>query len=259
MGRLFLLYSAYVLALSFAFGTFVYPFDPEPFVDPDWTQRSIIAPDGTEIPVAMRQGDRAAPVLLYFIGNGGSRRFFRTPLNRFADAGFTVVTMAYRGGEGVPGLKREATLKSDALALYDQLGDVLGFEPRVVHAKGYSLGTGVAAHVAAEREVGSLLLLAPYDRLCRLMGQRSYTPACQIPWIDRWDSAALMEEVTAPVMIVHGRADELIPVAYGERLAAAAEAAGRDVTARYFDGVGHSGFLRTTAYDEMIAFVKDHS
>lgn len=107
-------------------------------------------------------------------------------------------------------------MKADALAAYDWLTDQHD-GPIVVH--GYSLGTGLALHVAAHRPVSAVVLDAPYMRMCELMARASYLPACVLPGAQRWDSTVDVPDVTAPVLIQHGSADQLIPISHGERLA----------------------------------------
>jgi hypothetical protein len=121
--------------------------------------------------------------------------------------------------------------KEDALVIFDAIPE-LAPEAGPVHVLGYSLGSGIALHVAAHRPVASVLLEAPYARLCDLMTKRSWAPACLIPWVPRWDSLALAPEVEAPVYIVHGIHDEFMPSSESLRLAEAFIANGKVVVTR---------------------------
>nr|WP_245216404.1 alpha/beta hydrolase [Sagittula salina] len=128
--------------------------------------------------------------------------------------------MGYRGGGSLPGEPSETALKTDALAVADALDRLVpGHGPVVV--QGYSLGTGLAVHVAAERAVDGLILAAPYARICELMAAQSGLPACLIPGIDRWRSLRDAPRVTEPALVLHGRLDHLIPFDHGERMARA--------------------------------------
>jgi alpha-beta hydrolase superfamily lysophospholipase len=91
--------------------------------------------------------------------------------------------------------------------------------PILVH--GYSLGTGLALHVAARQKVDLLVLEAPHAGLCRLMTRAALVPACLLPFVQRWDTSGDASKVTAPVLVLHGDEDQVIPIGEGRRLFAA--------------------------------------
>jgi len=105
-----------------------------------------------------------------------------------------------------------AQLKADAL----QAADYAIETGKPVIVQGFSLGTGLATYVAARREVSGTILTAPYDSLCRLMAVRSYLPACWLP-VQRWQSLDDARAASAPILVLHGAADGLIPPAFSER------------------------------------------
>jgi len=163
------------------------------------------------------------------------------------DADRPVVALEYPGGGGHPGAPSEALLKAQALAAYDWL-DARGDAPIVVH--GYSLGTGLAMHVAARRDVAGVLLDAPYVRMCELMTRQSAVPACWLPWVQKWDSARDVGDLSAPVQIQHGVQDQLIPLSDGQRLAAMMQRAGHDVTMTPLPNAGHTDIFRASPYEQ---------
>jgi pimeloyl-ACP methyl ester carboxylesterase len=83
---------------------------------------------------------------------------------------------------------------------------------------GYSLGSGVAAHVAAQRPVRRLALITPYDTLADV-GQAHYR------WLpvrllarDRFDSVSNLSRRTGPTLVVRAGRDKVIPAASTQRL-----------------------------------------
>jgi pimeloyl-ACP methyl ester carboxylesterase len=216
------LYLAYGAGMVAFHTSFIYPFSqgewplPKAYAQVDLPSR---AP--ARMRVAMGQG----PAVLYFMGNAGSIGLFGVALEQHRRAGRTVVALEYRGGGGLPGWPSEKLLKEDALAAYDWL-DAQGDQPIVVH--GYSLGSGLAMHVAANRPVQGVILDAPFARLCELMAKASALPACWLP-VQRWDSLTLVDSIQAPVLIQHGAKDVLIPPQQGERLAEDLESKGQQV------------------------------
>ena len=109
------------------------------------------------------------PVILYFHGNGDFLAGFFGRFRSLIADGTGIVALSYRGYAGSSGHPSEAGLLRDAEAAYAFTSARYSAD-RIV-AWGFSLGTGVAVALAAERSVGKLILEAPYyvDRgRCRL-------------------------------------------------------------------------------------------
>ncbi|MGE5047839.1 MAG: alpha/beta hydrolase [Deltaproteobacteria bacterium] len=94
-----------------------------------------------------------------------------------------------------------------------------GARDEVMVLQGQSLGTAVAAEMARKGFGSRLVLISPFTSVMEL-GRRV------VPWLpagllvrDRFDTAAIAPEVRQPVLIVHGTADEVVPVEMGTRLA----------------------------------------
>ncbi|WP_123640540.1 alpha/beta hydrolase [Histidinibacterium lentulum] len=239
------LYLLYALAASLMVPAAIYPFFPDPGRIDGFESVRVEREDGSALELLVTEGPEGAPAVLYFMGNAGSLAAFAPILARHRAAGRSVVAMTYRGGGGTEGRPSEAGLKADALTAHDAVAAILpGHGPLVV--EGYSLGTGLALHVAARREVDGVILAAPYGRLCRLMTRRSGVPACLVPWIDRWRSDRDASELTVPVLMLHGDEDVLIPPGEGLRLAATLpEGVGRF---ERLAGVGHNDLTAARDY-----------
>ncbi|MEM6374401.1 MAG: alpha/beta hydrolase [Pseudomonadota bacterium] len=261
LGKLLVLlvlgYGVYGVVMVAIHKRYIYPFDQTVFDHPAFTPVEIAVAGASPLPAYVAKGAPDAPVIVYFMGNGGSLDLFRSILDYHLGQGASVVAMSYRGGGGTPGPTSEAQLKKDALALMDALPG-LGFEdPPLVH--GYSLGTGVAVHVAARREVAAVLLSAPYDRLCTLLAQASYLPACWLPGVEKWRSADDLGGINAPVTILHGDLDALIPQVRSEGLKEAMEGAGIEVMRAVIAGANHVDLMAFSDYLAALdAFWADH-
>ena len=199
---LYLVYAAVMVVLH---PKLIYPFFNDDSVLSGFERVTFTAADGTQI--FMQEARGKGPVLLYFMGNAGALLAFDPPLQEHARAGRHVIAMEYRGGAGRPGTPSEDTLKSDALLVAEYA--ISKGKPVVV--QGYSLGSGLAVHVASTFDVAQVILEAPYSRLCTLMAQRSFLPACVLPGVQTWNTLADAPRVKAPVLILHGAADTLIP------------------------------------------------
>jgi fermentation-respiration switch protein FrsA (DUF1100 family) len=160
------------------------------------------------------RGDQ--PVILYFHGNGGALRYRVDRYRALTQDGTGLVALSYRGYGGSSGRPSEAGLIEDARATY---GFVAKRHPEArLVLWGESLGTGVAIALAAEKKVARLVLEMPY--LSAVAVAASAYPFVPVRWLmkDQFRSDQRIRDVTAPVLIVHGDRDDVIPIESSERL-----------------------------------------
>lgn len=235
-------YLVYAGVMVWLHPRFIYPFQPDDVVLDGFERVQLAGADGTPIYVQERKG--SGPVVLYYMGNAGALTLFETAFAPHIAADRHIIALEYRGGAGRPGVQSESVLKSDALIAADY---ALAFgRPTVAH--GYSLGTGLATHVAAARPLAGVVLVAPYDRLCKLLSARSYLPACILPFVQTWRSIDAAREVTAPIYVLHGTEDTLIAPHYSEAFSALPTA-----TRRLIDGAGHADIGSFASYQAGLA------
>lgn len=196
-------------------------------------------------------GHDQAAVLVYFHGNAeliGDRAGKLVP---YLEAGHGALLVEYRGYGGNPGRPSEAGLYADGHAALDWLAGHGVAAARVV-VYGSSLGSGVAVELAASRKLAALVLEAPFTSLVAV-GKRAY------PWLpvrllthDRFDSLAKMPRLEAPIFIVHGEDDSIVPAAMGRAILAAAPPASQGL---FVAGLGHNELLAIGAPDEVMAWL----
>jgi alpha-beta hydrolase superfamily lysophospholipase len=134
--------------------------------------------------------------------------------------GFGVVGIDYRGNGSSTGAPSEAGLRADALAAFDF---ARSHAPEAkIAVIGESLGTWPAIALAVDRPVAGVLLNSPYASVRRLFEQRGWPLPYRLLMTDPLDSEALIGQVKAPVMILHGTADDAIPITEARRLYIAA-------------------------------------
>ncbi|WP_209001152.1 alpha/beta hydrolase [Stappia sp. BW2] len=172
--------------------------------------------DGTNVTVWRAEPSaRGAPTVLYFQGNAANVSSRWKRFKQILDSGFGLYAPSYRGYPGSEGSPSEQALISDGLEHFDRLAG--SGTPLIIH--GESLGSGVAAAVAAERPQTDLVVLeAPYTALIDMATKR-------YPWLpvgllmkDPMPTRDRIGRIAAPVLIVHGTEDSLIPVEHGRRL-----------------------------------------
>lgn len=242
-------YALYGAVMIYLHPRFIYPFSQDAFAMVGF-ERVEIAVRGSD-PLGVwvhRAPDPDAAIVVYFMGNVGTLDIHRAPLELHRDAGRTVVAMTYRGGGGQPGAPSEERLKADALAVYDAVPGLIGAVTDKVHVHGYSMGTGIALHVASLRPVAGIVLDAPYARICDLMRAASALPACWLPFVQKWDNLAYGDRITAPVLIQHGDGDTKIPLAEALRLSSGLAENGNTVIFNLLKGGTHGRLIEIPGY-----------
>lgn len=159
--------------------------------------------------------------VLHANGNGGNRGD-RVPLLReLTDRGLTVLAMDYRGYGGNPGSPDEDGLAADARAGAAFLREH-GFDPAHTVYFGESLGTGVVTRLATTDPPAALVLRSPYTALVDV-GARTY-PFLPVRTMlrDRYPLLELMPTIQAPVTVIRGTDDHIVPTFMSEQVARAA-------------------------------------
>jgi len=190
------------------------------------------------------------PTILYFHGNAGEMGDRPLRFNYYHSHGFGVAYLSYRGYGRSSGSPSEAGLMTDADAAYDWLL-VKGVEPSRIALLGESLGSGVAVQLAAKREVGALALEAPYTSTVEVAAKIYWWLPVRALMKDQFKSIDFIAAVVAPLLIIHGEADELIPVEFGKRLFAAAN---QPKELEIVPGFGHDVLFEETTWAREVGF-----
>ena len=180
--------------------------------------------------------EAGAPTVVFFHGNAGNIAGRAYKVRPILDSGLGVLLVGYRGYGGNPGVPSEAGFFSDGRAALAFLAGQ-GVSAEAIVAFGESLGSGVAVNVASEQSVGAVILEAPFTSAADV-GQRAY-PFLPVRRLirDRFDSLARIATISAPLLIVHGERDRVVPVELGRRLLAAAS---EPKEAVFLPGAGHN-------------------
>lgn len=227
---------------------------------PDMAEVTLATADGLALRAWYKgAGTRGLTVLLLH-GNGGNIGHRGYKARAFIDQGFGVLLAGYRGYGGNPGSPSEEGLYADARAALAFL-EGQGVEPGQVLLYGESLGSGVATHLAAEmadtgRPAAALVLEAPFSSMGEVAQHHYfYLPA---RWLvrDRYASADKVARVGAPVLVLHGTEDGVVPPVFGDRLLAAAREPKAKVT---LAGRGHNDLFGPESLAGVLAFLERHT
>jgi len=192
------------------------------------------------------------PVIAYFHGNGGHIGYRAERLLRFAREGYGVLMPEYRGYGGNPGAPSETGFYADGRAALGFL-DREGVATNRLVLYGESLGSSVAVKLTTEHEVGALILEAPPTSVAEVAQCHfPYVPAARMV-TDRFDSLSRIGRVRAPILVLHGERDRVVPVRYGRALF---DAAPEPKEAWFAPEAGHEDLARYGALDVVVAFIE---
>jgi fermentation-respiration switch protein FrsA (DUF1100 family) len=214
----------------------------------------LATPDGEKLVAWYKPAPVPSPVLLYFHGNGGGLYLRRDRIEALAGAGFGVFMLGYRGYSGSTGLPTEKALVADGLLTYDYLTSQ-GVAPSRIVLYGESLGTGIATQVASQRQTSAVILEAPYGSVAS--EAKAHFGIFPIDWLllDRFDSMAHIGRINAPLLILHGSQDSVIPASSSHALFDAAKEPKEYVE---FRRGGHNDLFSFGALEQVQQFLAKH-
>lgn len=174
------------------------------------------ADDGIRLAGWYFPGDGEGPAVLVFPGNAGDRSM-RVPLaaalNRM---GCSVLLFDYRGYGGNPGRPSEDGLAADARAAQAWLAEQPGVEE--IAYFGESIGAAVAVGLAVERPPHAMVLRSPFTSLPDVAAV--HYPWLPVRWLmlDRYPSLERIASVRAPLLVIAGDRDDVVPEPMSRRL-----------------------------------------
>ena len=190
-----------------------------------------------------------APVLLYLHGQRWNLSGHTERIARLRELGFDILAIDYQGfGRSTAALPSESSVVADAHAAWKWLLLQIG-PAQPVYIYGHSLGSAIAVQLATEPAIGAraagLILDSAFTSIPDAAGQLpglSWLPT-QALMTQRFDSAARINQVTMPILFLHGSNDTVVPVKLGRALHDAAPGSRQWVV---IDGAGHSDTLLST-------------
>ena len=248
------LYGATCLAMYLTQKSFL--FHPTPVTGPPaafglrgFEQVSIRAEDGATLVGWLHDSPAREKALVYFYGNADSLPPYAPFFDRLATAGYSVLAVNYRGYGGSTGDPSEAGFYRDGEAAIRFLSERVPVERITV--MGRSIGSGVAVDVAARRPVAGLVLISPFTSIPNVASKLMWWLPVKLLMNQRFPSIDKIGRVRAPVLIIHGDADTLIPPEEGRRLF---DAANEPKRLEILRGVDHIAIDFGRVFDLMTAF-----
>lgn len=159
----------------------------------------------------------AVAAVLVCNGNAGNRSDRASLAAALAREGFHVLLLDYRGYGGNPGDPSEDGLLRDARAAETYLRTRAGGLP--IAYLGESLGAAVAVALAVERPPLALVLRSPFSSLADIAAHHyPYLPVHPLLLRDTYSSSERIGAVRAPLLVIAGERDRIVPPAFSRRL-----------------------------------------
>lgn len=197
----------------------------------DVRENMLTMSDGIKVMTWVKDGNKDLPALLFFHGNRGQMAEFAPQILRFNKDGHGVFLAEYRGYGNSEGKINQEKMFSDAAEVYDWIKKQ-GYSKVILI--GYSFGCAASIGLADKRDVDGLILISPFASLSRLVSEKY--PFSDWVLKDDYPSEKTIQKLTAPILIIHGTADSLVPlhhakILYGQR--------SRDTNLHLLEGKDH--------------------
>lgn len=165
-------------------------------------------------PVSIAASTRS-PAVIFAHGNAELIDFCSAEMQPFTSLGIGVLLVEYPGYGRSSGTPSQQTITTALITAYDALTAREDVDPSKIILYGRSLGGGAVCALAAERPAAAMILTSTFIGI-RAMAANYFVPGFLIR--DPFDNLTAVRNFPGPLLIVHGRNDEIIPFRHGETL-----------------------------------------
>lgn len=210
--------------------------------------------DGTNIQLWYKKPALNKQMILYFHGNSYHLGQRSPKFREMIDLGYGFVAPSYHGFGKSEGTPSKQAILEDARTAVKFLQEN-GYKTEDVIVIGDSLGSGVAVQMATEYKFKGVFLITPYTSVAdRAQEIYWYIPVHYLVR-DNFISSDKIDHINAPLLIVHGTKDDVIPHAHSEKLFELAEEPKKLII---YDGKGHANLDNREIIKEMTQFLVDN-
>ena len=203
--------------------------------------------DGVRLNAVLVRAPNSRGVVYYLHGNAGSLAGWITMERDFTSQGYDFFAIDYRGyGKSEGAITSEAQFYDDGERGYAWLGARYPEHQTII--VGFSIGAGVAAHVACGHSPRALVLKAPFYSMTDLAKRVvPFVPGFLLKYPFRVHES--VKNCRAPITIIHGDQDTIIPIDGSRRLSALFKPADQLVVVA---GADHNDLAGTQGYRDAI-------
>ncbi len=210
---------------------------------PDTREVFLKTGDGIRIQALFLNNPSTDFVTIFFHGNAGNIYHRLDDLWQLRRLGTSVLAVSYRGYAKSEGSPSEAGIYRDGKAAFDYVTRELNIAPSRIFIFGRSIGSTVATHLAQNKDIAGLILASP------LTNGRDMASAMGLGFIDTlvgnaFENDKKINNVKAPLLVIHGNRDTLIPIHMGRKIF---DAASGQKVFHEIKGAGHNDLTQRFA------------
>ena len=227
IGSALLIYAAYCVLLFLVQRQVVFPryMIPTPAtpdlqalgIEPLWLETSFGKVEAGYLPPI--SAEKPSPAVIFGHGNGELIDYWPNELGRFASMGVGLLLVEYPGYGRSAGSPSQESISETFIQAYDRLAARHDVDAARIVLFGRSLGGGAVCDLALKRPSAALILMSCFKSVSAF-AVRYLAPAFLIR--DPFDNLSAVRQYPGPVLVIHGRFDEVVPFSHGRALNAAA-------------------------------------
>ena len=155
--------------------------------------------------------------LVFFHGNAGNLSNRTYKLNQMSKLDLNILILAWRSFSGNEGEPSEQNLYNDAKKTIDWLNS-RGVKNKNIILYGESLGTGIAVELGQTNQFGGIILESPFTSMTN--AAKNIYPWLPVKYLlkDKYDSEKKIKNLQIPILIMHGKKDNIVPFKMGKKL-----------------------------------------
>ncbi|MGF1539815.1 MAG: alpha/beta hydrolase [Pleurocapsa sp.] len=169
---------------------------------------------------------QSAPVLLYFHGNASNNGDLIDLAAILHDLGVSILLIDYRGyGKSSPTFPNESRVYQDALAAWQYLTKNCQIKPQNIFVYGHSLGGAIAVDLATKHpEMAGIIIEGTFTSIKDVASLDKFLQIFPLNLIltQHFDTITKIQSLQTPLLILHGKKDEIIPISMAKKLFTAA-------------------------------------
>lgn len=201
------------------------PTPPEPdfknsSVTVQWIETNDFKVETWYLPPQPETSTNPHPLIIFTHGNAELIDYNLTEMMPFTRLGFGVLLVEYPGYGRSSGHPSEKSITATMTAAYDMMIQRPDIDTSKIVLFGRSLGSGAVCQLAARRDSAALILVSAFTSI------RSFTASFLIPGFvvrDPFDNLSVVKNYNGPVLIIHGKFDDVVPYSQGVELSHAAK------------------------------------
>lgn len=182
------------------------------------SEKLLVTPDGIKLQVLhFRHEKGSGKIVIYFHGNAGNLYGRMREGERIFGMGHDVVISGYRGYGRSTGEPTEEGVYIDGRTVCEYVGTTLGYPPERIFIYGRSIGTAVAVDVSMDKGYGGVILVTPLTSAKDFI-KAKYPDLFAGIGSGHFESMKKISRLKAPLLVIHGTNDEIIPYNLGVKL-----------------------------------------